>query len=129
MENFKMEEFLQTISKDKRCLEMFRYLINSSYIRVVNYHNTNPVNAERFEAEIKYYSEHFVPVTLKDLDRFFETRKWPYEKPGLIPGIFPQSLRCDAADSGQISFYRVVLFPKFLYGYPAGRTAAFQRGA
>ena len=88
MENFKMEEFLQTISKDKRCLEMFRYLINSSYIRVVNYHNTNPVNAERFEAEIKYYSEHFVPVTLKDLDRFFETRKWPYEKPGLIPAIF-----------------------------------------
>lgn len=83
-----MKEFLQTVSKDKRTLEMFRYLMNHSYIRVVNYHNTNPVDAGRFEAEIKYFSEHFVPVTLKDLGKFFETKVWPYDKPGLIPAIF-----------------------------------------
>ena len=47
-----MKEFLQLVSRDKRTLEMFRYLMNNSYIRVVNYHNTNPVDAERFEAEI-----------------------------------------------------------------------------
>lgn len=88
MDKFKAEDFLQTIAKDKRCLEMFRYLINSSYIRVVNYHNTNPADAERFEAEIQYFSEHFVPVTLKDLEQFFETKVWPYDKPGLIPAIF-----------------------------------------
>lgn len=88
MENFNIESFAKVIAKDKRCFEMLRYLINNSYIRVVNYHNTNTVNAERFEAEIKYFSEHFVPVRMKDLDTFFETRKWPYEKPGLIPAIF-----------------------------------------
>lgn len=40
-----MKEFLQLVSRDKRTLEMFRYLMNNSYIRVVNYHNTNPVDA------------------------------------------------------------------------------------
>ena len=88
MAGFDMESFIKLIAKDKRSFEMFRYLINNSYIRVVNYHNTNIADKERFDAEIKYFSEHFVPVRLKDLDRFFETGKWPYEKPGLIPAIF-----------------------------------------
>jgi hypothetical protein len=88
MQQFNMEAFLKKVTKDKRTLEMFRYLVNKSYIRVVNYHNTNPVDAERFEAEINYYKEHFVPVTLKDIDNFFETKVWPYDKPGLIPAIF-----------------------------------------
>jgi len=88
MTNFDAGEFLKLVSKDSRTLEMFRYLVNGSYIRVVNYHNTNPEDLARFEAEIKYYSEHFVPVSLKDMDTFFETKKWPYDKPGLIPAIF-----------------------------------------
>ena len=83
-----MQTFIQSVSKDKRTLEMFRYLVNNAYIRVVNYHNTNDRDTDRFEAEVKYYSEHFVPVKVSDLDRFFETGKWPYEKPGLIPAIF-----------------------------------------
>lgn len=81
-------KFIQTVTKDKRTLEMFRYLVNNAYIRVVNYHNTNDRDIERIENEIKYFSEHFVPVKVKDLDNFFETGKWPYEKPGLIPAIF-----------------------------------------
>jgi peptidoglycan/xylan/chitin deacetylase (PgdA/CDA1 family) len=88
-----MENFLKLITKDKRTLEMFRYLINHSYLRVINYHNTDPVNQERFDAEIKYFSEHFVSVSVADLDTFFETKKWPYEKPGLIPAIF-EGYRC-----------------------------------
>lgn len=88
MDQFDIEKFAKLIANDKRNLEMFRYLINGSYIRVINYHNTNPQDIDRFEAEIKYYSEHFVSVTLKDIETFFETRKWPYEKPGLIPAIF-----------------------------------------
>ncbi len=83
-----MEKFIRLLAKDKRCFEMLRYLINNSYIRVVNYHNTNPADSGRFEAEIKYFSEHFVPVRMKDLDTFFATKRWPYEKPGLIPAIF-----------------------------------------
>ncbi len=80
--------FLEKIAKDKRSLEMFRLMINNAYIRVVNYHNTNPIDRERFEAEIKYFSEHFVPVTMDVMERFFETKEWPYDKPGLIPAIF-----------------------------------------
>lgn len=83
-----MEKFIRLLAKDKRCFEMLRYLINNSYIRVVNYHNTNPADSGRFEAEIKYFSEHFVAVRMKDLDTFFATKRWPYEKPGLIPAIF-----------------------------------------
>lgn len=86
--NFNVRAFVEVISKDKRTFDMFRYLINNSYIRVVNYHNTNDVDAEKFEEEIRYFSQHFVPVTRKDIDKFFETRKWPYEKPGLIPAVF-----------------------------------------
>lgn len=81
-------DFLKDVAKDKRTLEMFRYLVNNSFLRVVNYHNTNLIDKERFEAEIKYFSEHFVPVTMKDLDTYFETKKWPYDKPGLVLGIF-----------------------------------------
>jgi len=86
--NFNIRAFAEVISKDKRTFEMFRYLINNSYIRVVNYHNTNDVNSGRFEDEMKYFSKHFVPVAMKDINVFFETHKWPYEKPGLIPAIF-----------------------------------------
>ncbi len=88
MNRFDMESFVKLVARDKRTFEMLRYLINNSYIRVVNYHNTNTSNAERYDAEIKYYKEHFAPVRMKDLDTFFETGKWPYEKPGLIPAIF-----------------------------------------
>lgn len=83
-----IKTLLRTVSKDKRTLEMFRYLVNNAYIRVVNYHNTNDRDAKRLEAEIKYFSEHFVPVKVEDLDEFFKTGRWPYEKPGLIPAIF-----------------------------------------
>lgn len=83
-----LKQFAQTVSKDKRTLEMFRYLVNNAYIRVVNYHNTNDRDIERMSREISYFSEHFAPVRVEDLDAFFETGKWPYEKPGLIPAVF-----------------------------------------
>jgi len=86
--DFDIRTFAQSVAKDKRTFEMFRYLVNNSFIRVVNYHNTNEEQAARFEKEIKYFSEHFVPVKLTDLDTFFETKKWPYDKPGIIPAIF-----------------------------------------
>ena len=81
-------DFLSSICYDKRTLEMVRYLINNSYIRVVNYHNTDPVDADRFEREIASFAEHFTSVSIADLDQFFETRKWHKDKPGLIPAIF-----------------------------------------
>jgi peptidoglycan/xylan/chitin deacetylase (PgdA/CDA1 family) len=86
--NLNVRAFAEAISRDKRTLDIFRCLINNSYIRVVNYHNTNDINADRFEEEIKYFSKHFVPVSKQDIDTFFKTRKWPYKKPGLIPALF-----------------------------------------
>lgn len=80
--------FFESICHDKRTLEMARYLINGSYIRVVNYHNTRRMHADRFEEEVRQFAENYVPVTMEDLDRFFETREWPYEKPGLIPAVY-----------------------------------------
>ncbi len=87
-QNFDVKAFVEGIAKDKHTFELFRYLVNKAFIRVVNYHNTNDVDIERFEREIKYYSEHFVPVRIEDINRFFETKTWPYDKPGLIPAIF-----------------------------------------
>ena len=81
-------DFLSTLAQDKRTFEMFRYLVNHAYIRVVNYHNTDPVDAERFEREVKAFSENFCSVSIADVDEFFRTRKWPKEKPGLIPAVF-----------------------------------------
>lgn len=80
--------FLKTVSEDKRTLEMFRYLVNRSYIRVVNYHNTRQMHADRFEKEIAFFRKNFVSVTMDMLDEFFETRRWPADKPGLIPAVY-----------------------------------------
>ena len=87
-------DFLSSIAFDKRTLEMFRYLMNKSYIRVVNYHNTDPVDAPRFEREIRSFAEHFSPVSIADIDRFwddgfdtaFSQRRRPgYEDAGDVP--------------------------------------------
>ena len=88
MRNFDIHKFARAVCSDKRTLEMFRYLVNNAYIRVVNYHNTNLRDAARFEAEIAYFQKYFSPVTLADIDAFFETHRWNKEKPGLIPAIF-----------------------------------------
>lgn len=82
------EQLLQTTCQDKRTLEMVRYLANRSYIRVVNYHNTHWQDAERIEKEIATYSRNFSPVTIADVDRYFETGVWHKDKPGLIPAVF-----------------------------------------
>lgn len=81
-------DIIKSSVQDKRTLDMFRYLVNGSFIRVVNYHSTCLCDAERFEREIASFAEHFVPVTIEMLDEFFETRRWPADKPGLIPAIY-----------------------------------------
>ena len=80
--------FLEALTQDRRALEAMRLLINGSFLRVVNYHNTRAMHADRFEQEIAFFSRHFASVTPDDLDRFFDTRVWPYEKPGLIPAVY-----------------------------------------
>ncbi len=81
-------DFLSSMAYDQRNMEMYRYLKNNAYIRVVNYHHTHPVDAEKFEREFAAFRKHFSAVTVADMDRFFATGKWHKEKPGLIPAIF-----------------------------------------
>lgn len=83
-----MQSLVQTAAEDKRALELVRCLANGAYIRVVNYHSTRPVDVARFEREVCSFRENFVPVTTEMLDEFFETRKWPAQKPGLIPAVY-----------------------------------------
>lgn len=88
MSNLDIKKFAESITRDKRTLEMFRYLVTNSYIRVVKYHNTPCADFARFENEIATYAEHFSSVTTEDLERFFETRKWQKKKPGIIISMF-----------------------------------------
>lgn len=88
MSNLDIKKFAESLTRDRRTLEMFRYLVTNSYIRMIQYQNTASMDADRFENEIAAYAEHFCPVTTEDLDRFFETRKWPKKKPGLVIALF-----------------------------------------
>ena len=82
------ERFIRHTCADKRTLEMFRYLVNNAYIRVVNYHNTDPQEMEQFDCEIAMFAKTFASVTVADIDKFFETGLWHKDKPGLIPAVF-----------------------------------------
>ena len=54
------------------------------YVRVVNYHGTPPEHAQLLEQHLRFYAKHFCPVSLCDLDRFFESGEWSSPKPGLV---------------------------------------------
>lgn len=73
---------------DNIAFELARTVRNGAFLRVVNYHNTRLCDAARFEREIAAFAAHFVPVTRELLDEFFATRRWPSDKPGLIPALY-----------------------------------------
>ena len=81
MSNLDIKKFAEYLTRDRRTLEMFRYLVTNSFIRVVKYHNTAPADAARFERELSAYAKCFCPVTADALNRFYETRYtyiyWP----------------------------------------------------
>lgn len=57
-------------------------------IRVVNWHNTPPSRAGALERELRGYARRFAPVSLADLDRFFDTGQWHKDRPGFIPVFY-----------------------------------------
>ncbi len=59
-----------------------------SYIRIINYHNTPAYNADEFDSQLKFYSQHFCPVSIQDLDDFYNSKRWNKEKPGLILAFY-----------------------------------------
>lgn len=88
MIKFDIQRFAKAVCNDKRTLEMFRYMVNNAYLRVINYNALLKSDLAGFDAEMEYYSQHFTPVTLEDLDEFYATRKWPKEKPGLVLNLY-----------------------------------------
>ena len=58
------------------------------YVRVVNYHSTPVSRAPSLRAELEQYANHFVAVTLDDLDRFFDTGRWHADRPGIMPVFY-----------------------------------------
>ena len=63
-------------------------LLRGSFLRTVNFHSTAIANKERFEQQLAFFSRHFCPVNVDDIDRFLDTGRWHKEKPGLILAIF-----------------------------------------
>lgn len=57
-------------------------------IRVVNWHNTPRSRATKLRRELEGYTERFSPVSLDDLDEFFETGAWHRDRPGFIPVFY-----------------------------------------
>ncbi|HYH40897.1 MAG TPA: polysaccharide deacetylase family protein [Burkholderiales bacterium] len=77
------------------------------YVRVLNYHDTPPQHAGTFEQQVRFYAEHFTPVGLGDLGRFFGHGFWPAAKPGLIISF----------DDGLLSNYEVAAPILERYGF------------
>lgn len=63
-------------------------IFNGEYIRAINYHNTPEFSVQDLERQLKFFKKYFSPVSVEDLDDFFDTGKWKKEKPGLIISFF-----------------------------------------
>lgn len=62
------------------------------YVRVVNYHNTLDGDRDQLRVALASYAEDYVPLTLGDLDGYFESGAWPGRRPGFIP-VFYEGFR------------------------------------
>lgn len=81
---FDVNRFARRICHDERTLEMFRYFVNNAYLRIIRYNSIPKKDSLRFEAEIRYYQEHFSFITPHDISAFFNTSKWSHKKPCLL---------------------------------------------
>ncbi len=61
-----------------------RRCIPGGYIRAINYHGTPRDRAGNFEQQLDFYARHYTPVSLADLDKFFQLKRWDKKRPGLI---------------------------------------------
>jgi peptidoglycan/xylan/chitin deacetylase (PgdA/CDA1 family) len=56
----------------------------SPFIRVVYYHDVPPALADRFEKQLAFLKQSFVPASKADLDRLLTQGVWTHDRPGLI---------------------------------------------
>ena len=66
-----------------------------AFLRVVNYHNTPRSALPDLRRDLTSYAERFAPVTLADLDRFYDTGEWASDRPGFLP-VFYEGYRNNA---------------------------------
>ena len=59
-----------------------------AFLRVVNWHNTPQARRGDLRAQLTGYLARYDPVQPDDLDRFFETGRWPLDRPGFIPAFY-----------------------------------------
>jgi peptidoglycan/xylan/chitin deacetylase (PgdA/CDA1 family) len=57
-------------------------------LRVVNWHSTPASAREKLRWELTRYTERFAPVTLADLDSWYETGRWTDPRPGFLPAFY-----------------------------------------
>ena len=57
---------------------------HNDYIRVINYHDTVDDNADSFEAQLKWYKEHYVNTDFNTFKCFIDKRYHFDNKPGLM---------------------------------------------
>ena len=70
----------------------------SPFIRVVYYHDVPPAMSARFERQLEFLKQSFVPASKADLDQLLTRGVWTHDRPGLIVTF----------DDGLRSHYEVV---------------------
>lgn len=58
------------------------------FLRVANYHNTPASGRDRLCRELAALSARYVSLGPADLDRFFSTGDWGYDRPGFLPVFY-----------------------------------------
>lgn len=58
------------------------------FIRVVNFHSTPRGSRDELANELSAFARDYAPVTLDDLDAYFDTGTWHKDKPGIIPAFY-----------------------------------------
>jgi len=80
---------------------------HNQFIRVINYHDTFNAHASLLEEHMKFYQEHFTPVSFQDFDNFLRAKHWEKDRPGLIISF----------DDGTISNFEVAYPLLEKYGF------------
>lgn len=58
------------------------------FVRVVNYHNTPVGTEDQLERDLRGYLERYDPITPDDLEVFFDTGRWPGDRPGFVAAFY-----------------------------------------
>ncbi len=64
-------------------LHRLQLALFSPFVRIVNYHDVPPSQAEGFERQLLFYKRHFVSVDRQGL-LDLQAGRWPHDRPGIL---------------------------------------------